>query len=238
MDGGGLYGDASNAPPSFHYDAGLAAAAQVPDSGAVLVSLGMSITKAAFEGWIQSNPSTDAVLVNTACGGCVVGSWTSLSGEGWVHSMQELARSGMDQSDVDVVWMSVTEEQTKAARAADLEAILVLIRQEYPNVKQVFVSNRTYGGYRVNGSAEPEAWKDGLAVREFVLNHLGETAPWVGWGADLWANGSTPRSDGLEWLREDFGPDGLHYSDAGRSKVAGLAERPFESSPFTRWYGP
>jgi hypothetical protein len=134
--------------------------------------------------------------------------------------------------------MSVTAEQTQAANVEDLEAILTLIKSAYPNVRQIFVSNRTYGGYRANGSAEPEAWKDGIVVRNFVLAHLGEMHPWIGWAGDLWANGDNARSDGLEWLRSDFGDDGLHYGPAGREKLGRLLREDFEESPFTEWYQP
>ena len=236
MDGGGLYGGGSNTPPAAHIAAGLAAAAQVPASGAVFTSLGMSLTKNIFDSW-RSTASTDVIMVNGACGGCVVSAWTSLTRVGWQNAFQQLALAGLTGDDVDVVWMSVTKQQNVAATQADLERIFAAINQAYPNVRQVFVSNRTYGGYRTTGSAEPMAWQDGVAVKQFVLNHLGETDPWVGWAGDLWANGETPRSDGLQWFRADFKDDGLHYSPIiGTPKVGALARDQFEASPFTGWY--
>ncbi len=51
----------------------------------------------------------------------------------------------------------------------------------------------------------------------------GMNSPWLSWGAYLWADGTTPRSDGLVWLcPEDFGADGVHPSMTGREKVAQL----------------
>lgn len=237
MDGGGLYGSGSNTPPQFHIDAGLAAAAQVPGSGAVLMSLGMSITRAAFDSWeIHARGSRDAVMVNGACGGCGVSKWDDLADEGWTHALSRLTQAGKTAADVDAVWMSVTRDQTVAATAADLETILLRIREAYPNVRQVFVSNRTYGGWRTPKTAEPMAWQDGVAVKQFVLNHLGETAPWVGWAGDLWAFGDTPRNDGLTWPRSDFSNDGLHYSVQGTIKVGYVAWQQFAANPFTGWY--
>lgn len=235
MDGAGLYGGGSNAPPAFHHDAGLAAATQVPTSGAVMVSLGMSITRAGFEAWSEI-AATDAVMVNGACSGCTTGSWLEFTDRGWVHAFEKLTQASRTPADVDVVWMSVTGSVTAAARVSDLETILVRIREAYPNAQQVFVSNRTYGGYKVNVTAEPGAWEDGPVVREFVLNHLGETAPWVGWAGDVWANGEEPRSDGLQWFHSDFNDDGLHYSVEGKAKFGRLVRDQFVASPFTGWY--
>lgn len=243
MDGGGLYGNGSNDAPPAHYSAGLAAASQVPASGAVMVSLGQSITRMPFAEW-QEIAETDAIMVNGACGGCTVSAWlpgavNRLGRKGWVNSFDSLAARGLSREDVDVVWMSVTKTQTEAATTAELETILDLVDEAYPNVKQVFVFNRTYGGYRTDGSAEPGAWQDGVAVKGLVLNHLGETEPWIGWAGDVWANGDAPRSDGLTWTRADFKDDGLHYSPViGTAKVGALVEAQFEANPFTAWYQP
>ncbi len=89
----------------------------------------------------------------------------------------------------------------------------------YPNLQQVFVTSRTYGGYGVQAtqpygclSPEPFAFEEGLAVQETVLaqinsnalTHAGNvdyplSAPWFDWAPYLWAPGNTPRSDGLFW---------------------------------------
>lgn len=235
LDSGGLYGEGRNLPPREHAAAGRAAAARVPETGAVVVALGMSITHTAFEGWAE-RAKTDAVLVNGACMRCTVFGWELARRPGWRRSLAALSAAGLTGADVDVVWLSVTREQDVAATAEDLERILVAIREVYPDVKQIFVSNRPYGGYRARGSAEPMAWEDGLAVRDFVRAHLGETDPWIGWGPDLWANRETARSDGLRWHRSDFLQDGIHYSPQGKTKVADLLRSYFETSPFTEWY--
>lgn len=236
MDGDGLYGGGSNVPPTSHRDAGLLAASQVPESGAVLLAVGMSITRGAFLAW-QETAVTDAIMVNGACGGCVAPRWTTSDGKGWSKVRYELGLKGLTGADVDVVWLSVTNGENASATQEDLEAILALMRTELPNVKQVFISNRTYAGYSTKG-LEPGAWGDGVAAKQFVLNHLNETGPWIGWAADLWANGETPRSDGLQWFVSDFRDDGLHYTLQGRAKTGALVEAFFETSPFAGWYQP
>jgi hypothetical protein len=50
----------------------------------------------------------------------------------------------------------------------------------------------------------------------------GSAAPaaWLSWGPYLWADGLTPRSDGLTWSCSDFVTDGTHPSASGRATVA------------------
>jgi hypothetical protein len=94
----------------------------------------------------------------------------------------------------------------------------------YPNLKQVFITSRTYGGYAnasANGNTclnpEPFAYEWGFGVKRLVAAQIrqaggihnptdaysGEvdytTAPWFDWGPYLWAYGEKQRSDGLNW---------------------------------------
>ena len=228
IDGGGLYGGGQNAPPAFH----LAAAPVV--SGPVLVAaIGMSNT---IQEWraLQAQYTGNATLLPTACAGCTVDEWDDYADSGWARAEAYLDRKGLDPDSIRVVWLKVTKTKTIAPTADDLDHILAVMRVRWPNVAQVFVSGRIYGGYRADG--EPAAYESGLAVREFVLRHLGETAPWIAWGPYLWANGDTPRSDGLAWLPEDLVEDGIHPSPSGEAKVAAMLDAFFSSHPATEWY--
>jgi hypothetical protein len=96
----------------------------------------------------------------------------------------------------------------------------------YPNLKQVFLASRTYGGYAnatSNGNTclnpEPFAYELGFAIQNAVVAqittpsdpapYLGAVdyksdgtghAPWFDWGPYLWAYGETARQfDGLRW---------------------------------------
>src|SRR6185436_5909168 len=111
----------------------------------------------------------------------------------------------------------------------------------YPNLKEVFVSSRTYGGYATTQlNPEPYAYEGGFAVKWLIeaqitqasggdvdtqsgdLDYEDGTAPWLAWGPYLWAAGTDVRSDGLSWDRSDFGPDGTHPERSGQEKVGAM----------------
>jgi hypothetical protein len=68
--------------------------------------------------------------------------------------------------------------------------------------------------------------------------NLATGAPWIAWGPYLWADGTTPRSDGLTWAASDFAADGTHPATSGRTKVADMLVTFFLNSPYTKcWFG-
>jgi hypothetical protein len=95
----------------------------------------------------------------------------------------------------------------------------------YPNLKQVFVTSRIYGGY-ANGTEhgclmpEPFAYEEGFAVQRLIVAQINQgggeppvdyagdlsydVAPWVDWGPYLWASGHHPRNfDQLVWCNNN-----------------------------------
>ena len=126
----------------------------------------------------------------------------------------------------------------------------------YPNLKQVFISSRTYGGYASKPlNPEPFAYEYGYSVKWLVqaqiaqlrtgkadpvagdINYKTGTAPWIAWGPYLWADGHNRRADGLVWDSSDVREaDGTHPSDTGRRKVADLLMEFFLKSPLTPWF--
>jgi hypothetical protein len=215
------------------------------------------------------------VIVNGARGGQVASRWTSPRSLDYDSVRdQQLGSLGVTEKQVQVVWLKQADADptvslpSPSADAYALErhlgAILRALKVRYPNLQQVFLSSRVYGGYdntagknaAVPLNPEPYAYEGGFSVKWVIqaqikqmqrrgavvdarAGNLNDTtvAPWVAWGPYLWADGTTPRSDGLVWQRSDFVSDGTHPSSSGIAKVGHALLTFFLSSSYTRcWF--
>ena len=235
----GLLYDGSNQRP-----AALTAAAPAiePINGRiVMASLGFSNVQqefAAFMGQVEvlqndsgSGVNPDLELVNLATPGCVASSTSSLearNGRCWGSFLNKLSAAGISPAEVQVIWMKVYSTTRGLEFPAylplwseDVHGTLDTALQQFPNLKQVYLSSRIYS-YEdptfPSLSPEPYAYQSGFAVKELVAEQ--HPGLWVSWGPYLWANGAEPRSDGLVWLPDDFQSDGTHPSSMGASKVS------------------
>ena len=101
----------------------------------------------------------------------------------------------------------------------------------------MFITSRIYAGYAtVPLNPEPYAYEYGFSVKWAIqaqvdqmrggapdsiagnLDYKKGVAPWLAWGPYLWADGTTPRSDGLTWDRSEFQPDGTHPNPKAAKK--------------------
>ena len=124
-----------------------------------------------------------------------------------------------------------------------LRSIVEILRTKFPQLKLVYVSSRTYGGYSESDlSPEPIAYESAFAVKWLIEERINNPSPdrsipWVSWGPYLWADGLMPRSDNLIWERSDFEPDGVHASAQGALKVATRLFEFFEGDPSAQhWF--
>ncbi len=178
-----------------------------------------------------------------------------------------LVPRGFSEQQVQVVWLKVANPGPRLALPVpqadayvlegEIANIVRTLRGRYPHLQQVFLSSRIYGGYATTKlNPEPFAYESGFAV-QWVIHaqidqmrsggtspdlHAGDLnytakAPWVAWGPYLWADGPTPRSDGLIWERADFRADGTHPSASAVQKVGTLLLNFFKTSPFAKcWF--
>jgi hypothetical protein len=237
------------------------------DGKIVLLSVGMSNTTQEFSGFIrlakddpEKNPKL--VLVDGAQGGMTAAAIKDPeSGSGsrfWTTIDKRLKDADVTREQVQVVWIKEADAQPsqgfpKYAQTlqAELKHIVQLIHKRFSNVQLVYLSSRTYAGWATTRlNPEPYAYESGFSVKWLIEDQIkgdkelnydsskGEVkAPWLSWGAYLWANGEKKRSDGFRYEKNDFGNDGTHPSASGVRKVAGLLLDFFKTDTTTKgWF--
>ena len=258
-----------------------------PRSGGayVLLSIGMSNTTQefcsggsappctpwSFTGQAEADPEVDRsrlAIVNGAAGSKTSVFWDASDDEDYDRVRDtRLLGLGLAEKQVQIVWLklanpgptvSLPSAQADAyTMVAQMGNVLRALKVRYPNLQQVFISSRIYGGYASTSlNPEPYAYESGWAVKWLIEAQIRQMAtmgrpadaragdlnyetiaPWIAWGPYLWADGLNPRSDGLSWEPSDFVSDGTHPSTSGQTKVGGMLLAFFKQSPHTRcWF--
>ena len=207
------------------------------------------------------------VLVDGAQGGMVITNWDAPTENTYtVVKDQRLAALGVTEAQVQVVWLKQAQPgPTVSLPATNSDAYSIvsglgnLVRAlsvRYPNLQIVFLSSRIYGGYAASGTLNPEpfAYESGFAVKWLIEAQIkqgtsgapdaragdlrpGIVAPWLAWGPYLWANGTTPRSDGLTWVQSDYQSDNTHPNTSARQKVGAMLLDFMKTSPYAScWF--
>lgn len=199
-------------------------------------------------------------IVDGAAGGQTASTWDDPNDANYERiRTQVLAPRGLSEAQVAAAWVKVANAgPTNGLPSAQADAYQLVtqmgniartLRIRYPNIRLVFFSSRIYAGYADTAlNPEPYAYESGFAVKWVIEAQIrqmaglgvdpragnlaiGPAAPWLGWGAYLWADGLTPRSDGLTWACSELANDGTHPAAAGRSKVSDLLLSFMLSSP-------
>jgi hypothetical protein len=210
------------------------------------------------------------VMVDGATGGQVTEAWLGDLGNGNFNRVRDerLAPKGVTEAQVQVIWMkNARGGPTVGLPSQDAEVygfeedfgnIVRRLEAQYPNLKMVFLTSRSYGGWATTTlNPEPYAYEYGFGVKWLIesqinqvasgdtsdthagnLDYRDDTAPWLAWGPYLWANGTMPRAyDGFSYQESDFAEDGTHPSVQGQRKIGGLLLQFFKTSPYTRcWF--
>jgi hypothetical protein len=245
---GGLYPGGFNRPSRAYLQLGLAASNRVrPINGrVVLLSIGMSNTTQEFGPFMalahqDPNLSPAVRLVDGAMGGWDARRIARPAAGYWRAVDRRLLAEGAGAREVQAVWLKTAisgeDRQFPAdARAlhAQLRSIVRILIGRFPNLRLIYASSRTYGGYAVTPlNPEPAAYDSGYAVRWLIQDRMQGRlrGPWIGWGPYLWTDGKKGRADGLTWTCDDVRRDGTHPSAAGAAKVASLLLKFFKTDP-------
>jgi hypothetical protein len=223
-----------------------------------------------FMGQLANDPAVRGkrglVVMNGARGGQNTPMWDTPMEPNYDRVLGNLADAGFSEAQVQVVWTKIAHASPMvslpdpAADAFLLEMdaanAVRAMKVRYPNLKMVFISSRTYGGWSIGDhNPEPYAYEQGFAVSWLVddqirqmagggmnpdagdLDYSTGVAPWLAWGPYFWTDGLRGRSDGLVWTPADVEGDGVHASMLGEQKVGTMLRTFFKTSPFTRcWF--
>jgi len=270
---GGLYPDGSNNRPVQHEAAGLELSHQIQpltkeglrddiNGRILLISIGMSNTATEFGAFMRlaqqkAELNPQLVLLNGALPNQIAERWANPDGIAWQELDRRITGYGFTAQQVQVVWIKLTNTgggdfpQKAEALQADLQAVVLHLKEKFPNLKLVFLSSRTRSYTYWRGlSPEPLAYETGFAVKWLIEKQIagdpalnfdpekGEIkAPFLSWGPYLWADGENPRKDGFFWLGSDLTRDCTHPSPAGAEKVAQQLWEFFSSDSLSRgWF--
>lgn len=231
-----------------------------------VISIGMSNTNQEFaqfervEDGVASRRAS-VVFVNTAKGGISAEIMSDPTDPYWTAVDTRLAVAGLTPAQVQVVWLKQAMGSPSTtlfpAHAVELQnhlrSIANILHDRFPNLKICYLSSRIYGGYNANPFRnEPLSYEGGFAFKWLIEEQLSGAAalnwdpsagpvesPLLLWGPYLWANGTTPRSDGLTWVSGDFEGDFIHPALTGEAKVANMLHTFFSTDPSAQaWYAP
>jgi hypothetical protein len=251
---GGLYPGGANRPSRRYARKGLDAARKVrPVRGKIaFVGVGMSNAMEEFRAFARTasqEPEINPALTFVEGPGA---GWDAVrvsrpASRYWTQLNERLRRARVTRHQVQVVWLkqAIAGEdrqfpQDARALQNNLRQIVRILTRRFPNLRLVYVSSRTYGGYAVTHlNPEPFAYESGFAakwlVQDGIEGRLGRRV-WVGWGPYLWTDGADGRRDGLTWLCEDVADDGTHPSPSGERKVTRLLMDFFTTDPTASWF--
>jgi hypothetical protein len=224
-----------------------------PNGKYVMIAVGLSVTQQSFLQFVpmvNADPAKNPnlVVVDGASGGATVTQLISTTNNSFWESMTNvyLPNAGVTANQVVAVFFMDTDGGPSGTFPSDMTTLQSQMETTaqnmlhfFPNIKIAYASSVYYMGYS-NGVAnldpEPWAYESGFAVKNMIQDQINGNAnlnydptkgpvmaPWLSWGPYLWANGLTPRSDGLAWSCQDLQSDGTHPQiPNGRIKVSGL----------------
>lgn len=259
---GGLYPNGSNQPSTNYLQIGLERAKKIqplnrdgqPDGNGriVLLSIGMSNTTAEYSEFkriadsdSQKNPRV--VIVDGAIGGADAELIKNPDERYWSMMADRIRRAAMTDKQVQAIWLkeAIAGERNQFPQDAkrlqnDLQAIVQILQNKFPNLQIIYFSSRIYAGYASSTlNPEPYSYQSGFAVKWLIEDRIkSSSGAYLAWGPYLWTDGTKGRSDGLVWECADVrSDDGTHPSQSGIKKVAELLLKLFKNDETAKvWF--
>ncbi|MBZ5719952.1 MAG: hypothetical protein LAO03_06185 [Acidobacteriia bacterium] len=215
---------------------------------------------------------TTLVLVDCAKPGQGADRWLDDSFRNYSYCLSQLQKAGVTEAQVQVIlYKDANFHPSQALTARDVcsptsraDACMYeyfvgqtarFIKGRYPNVQQMFLHSRIYGGYAKPHTLNPEpfAYEYGFATKWLIEAQIVQlrtglidptagdlsysAAPWIAWGPYFWASGTIPRKDGLTWVITDFSrSDFTHPDDSAIAKVSRMMLDFYLLSPYAPWF--
>ena len=214
---------------------------------------------------------TTLVLVNCAKGGQSADKWVNNSFGNYTQCTQAIRLAGVTDLQVQVILYKnalefPTQSLTSATKCSatsavdacayerDLGETARFVRSVFPNVKQIFLHSRIYGGYASPGTLNPEpfAYEYGFSTKWLIEAQINQirtgqidptagdlsytAAPWLAWGPYFWTAGPMKRSDGASWLPDEYIQDLTHPGDPGVLQVSTAMIQFYLTSEFSPWF--
>ncbi len=177
----------------------------------------------------------------------------------WPYVDEQLGKAGVTRPQVQAIWLKQADpgptlpfpDHAKLLQEEQVK-ILHILHDRFPNLKLLYLSSRIYGGWaKMRLNPEPYACESNFSVKWLIEQQLKGDAelnfdpgkgavksPWLSWGPYLWANGTTPRTDGFFYVESDLREDDrTHESEQGQDKVGRELVNFFKADPTSRgWF--
>ena len=205
----------------------------------IILSLGPSNPHKIFDGintaeYNDANFGENIRFVNGAIGGIDFNDILNITGPYWLQVDSILQSQNISASEVQVIFCiedDLLNHDTTIARAFELKEnyiqLLEQIRLKYPNCVLFLAGDKGYNNYsNEERFSEPKGYLNGWAIKLLVEDYINGNLPeypFINWLDYYWADGDTPRWDGLTYHLSDFiGPDYIHLTTE-KAQELGLA---------------
>ncbi len=229
----------------------------------VLVGIGASVCRQIFDVLDKTETHGPVAFVNCAKGGHDVGKISDPARKYWESAEDTVEKAGFSPAQVQVAWYQSDDlRDTRTdfpGRPQRLQESIAKnmreLKQHFPNVRICYHSARHTTAFAPDKGAkekhgEPRPWHAGWSVKWLIEDQTAGKAglafegadakvPLIAWSTYFWTDGDKPRQDGYHWTRDMNVADGVHLTDAGKTRAANELLAFWRTDSFARtWFAP